>query len=201
MPTLALMRQAHAAAAATMPHLRVKQHTGRNGKHNSISSSGNHLDELPLLEDAKKDIAKLEKLPPVRRLMVLLAYSARFTELGCAIAALSAWLGATKLARALTSSCAAAEITAVGRRVLVADHVVVYRYMADEYWAIGPENHWICRDASPQKPRPPEDVGRGMAGYVAQVGRDIYAPDVKDSPIYDPVVDDVLVCTHTCVHP
>jgi hypothetical protein len=142
--------------------------------------------------EAESDIAKLEKLPPVRRLMVLLGYSARFTELGRAIAALSTWLAATVAARALTSTSAAAKITAVGRDVLVADHVVVYRYVGDEYWAIGPENHWVCRGSG--DPRPPEDVGRGMAGYVAQVGRDIHASNVKDSPIYDPVIDDVLVC-------
>ena len=74
--------------------------------------------------------------------MRLQAYSARFTQLGLRIQHMTAWAASFDAAKSLDARCALAAITATGRSVLAADHVVVYRYVGNEYWAVGPEDHW-----------------------------------------------------------
>jgi hypothetical protein len=108
------------------------------------------------------------------------AYSARFTALGTSMQHLTTWLNSFASTKTLDVAHAAAALTAMGRRVLRADHVVIYRYTADAFWAIGPAGHWTVVDESGRKvPRPAAELGRGMAGYVAQSGIELHLADVK----------------------
>ena len=95
----------------------------------------------------------------------LQVYSQRFTELGRVISGLHRWLAACPAAKSLNTERALATLPAVAKALLGADHAVVYRYVDTQYWAIGPPNFWVSKGVA----RQPEDIGRGMAGYIAQV--------------------------------
>ena len=112
------------------------------------------------------------------------AYSARFTALGTRIQHMTSWSAAFGSAKSLDVRVALDTLTSIGREILNADHVIIYRYVGDEYWAVAPEGHWAaqcdgrsgandgigCGDGgSAVASRRPEELGRGMAGYVAQV--------------------------------
>ena len=122
-------------------------------------------------------------------------YSQRFTDLGRCIGHLAAWLDACPGAKSLDAERALAAIPAAGAALLAADHAVVYRYVGDEYWAIGPHGHWVvpAADGGAPAPRQPADVGRGMAGYVAQTQKNTLVRDAAASAIYDNDIDDVKV--------
>lgn len=131
--------------------------------------------------------------------MLLQGYSLAFNQLGKAVCSLSAWINIISQVQLLNFPQSMEMLSMAGRDVLCSDHVVVYRHMGEQYWAVAQSGD-AGGGSTPKLV--PLQVGRGMVGYAAMVRKDVRVADAKASPLYDARAEDITVAplAHS-VHP
>lgn len=117
-----------------------------------------------------------------------------FTQLGKVAFSLSEWISNVSHVQLLDSPEAMEILPVAGRNVLHSDHIVVYRHMGDQYWAVAPMVQRNSADGGTGSAESwPQRVGRGMVGYAAMVRKDVRVADTKASSLYDVNAEDVTV--------
>lgn len=107
---------------------------------------------------------------------------------------MSEWISSISHAQVLDSLDGMGIVPKAGCSMLQSDHVIAYRRMGEQYWEVAPMLHRsadACDDV-PTSPRP-QQVGRGMVGYAAMVGKDVRVADAKASSLYDVRGEDVIL--------
>lgn len=117
-----------------------------------------------------------------------------FTRLGKVACSLSEWISNISHIQLLDYPEAMEILSIAGRHVLHSDHIVVYRHMGDQYWAVAPIVQRSSTDGGTGSAKSgPLRVGRGMVGYAALVRKDVRVADTKTSTLYDARAEDITV--------
>eukprot|EP00892_Ulva_mutabilis_P008040 jgi/Ulvmu1/5608/UM023_0145.1 len=109
------------------------------------------------------------------------------------------WISCISHVQLLDSPKGIDAVSTTGCSMLSSDHVVVYRRKREQYWAVAGR----CSSQGPGDTElGPQEVGRGMVGYAALVGKDVRVADARFSSLYDSQAEDVTFAplTHS-VHP